>query len=159
MILDLTQPLSNFKIDDTVWTSWRDLANKPENNQDVSEETPINEIIVTTTENMKHVHMLKMLSQQSLPVVLIGGTGTGKTIAVNRFLRSLDNDSHDSLTICFSAKSQANLTQEIITSRMEKRGRRSLGPANNKRFLVFIDDLNMPTVEKNGAQPPIELLR
>ena len=82
---------------------------------------------------------------------MIGGTGTGKTIAVNRYLRSLNPDTFDSLTICFSAKSSANLTQEIITGRLEKRGRKSLGPANNKKFAVFVDDLNMPTVEKNGA--------
>jgi dynein heavy chain len=34
-----------------------------------------------------------------------------------------------------------------------------IGPKLNKTYLFFIDDLNMPTVEREGAQPAIELLR
>jgi dynein heavy chain len=42
---------------------------------------------------------------------------------------------------------------------LDKRGRKSLGPALGKSFSFFIDDLNMPTPGKYGAQTANELLR
>ena len=61
-------------------------------------------------ENLKQTNMLNLLIKDGKPVVFIGNTGTGKTIAIQRFLRSLDSNAYDSATVCFSAKSTANFT-------------------------------------------------
>jgi dynein heavy chain len=43
---------------------------------------------------------------------------------------------------------------------MDKRGSKHLiGPKGIPKMLIFVDDLNMPSKEKYGAQPPIEFLR
>ena len=69
-----------------------------------------NEIIVPTTEMLKQKHILKMFVSSSKPILFVGSTGTGKTIAVSQYLRQMDRNYFDSLTICFSAKSSANFT-------------------------------------------------
>lgn len=50
-----------------------------------------------------------------------------------------------------SAKTSANMTQEIIQNKLEKRSRLILGPLAGKQCCVFIDDINMPLIDKYGS--------
>ena len=40
-----------------------------------------------------------------------------------------------------------------------RRGKEIIGAKSGKTSIIFIDDINMPMVEKYGAHPPIEILR
>ena len=65
-----------------------------------------------TTEILKQKYLLNMFASNGRPVLFVGPTGTGKTVAISQYLRELDRDKFDALTICFSAKSSANFTQK-----------------------------------------------
>ena len=90
---------------------------------------------------------------------MTGPTGTGKSVNINEQLQSGFTDKYIPLCLTFSAQTSANQTQDVIDSKCEKRRKGVFGPQAGKKFILFIDDLNMPMKEEYGAQPPIEILR
>jgi len=47
----------------------------------------------------------------------------------------------------------------MLEGKLEKKRKGVVGASGNSKCFIFIDDINMPTKEIYGAQPPIELLR
>jgi dynein heavy chain len=62
------------------------------------------------------------------------------------------------ININFSAQTNSKRVQQSIEEKLEKSRTQFRAPPG-KRVAIFIDDINMPSVEEYGAQPPIELLR
>ncbi|CAN0221029.1 unnamed protein product [Ectocarpus sp. 6 AP-2014] len=126
------------------------------------------ELIIPTVDSVRYTYLLNLLIAGDKHVLMTGPTGTGKTVNVVQHLQTGVSDSFVPLCLAFSAQTSANQTQaslgshmqqDLIDGKCEKRRKGVFGPTAGKKFILFVDDVNMPTKEFYGAQPPIELLR
>ena len=97
--------------------------------------------------------------ENSKHVLTPGPTGTGKTQNIFQLLTKELGENFQYIMISFSAQTSANQTQDTIDGKMDKRRKGIYGPPIGKKYIFFVDDLNMPKKEEYGAQPPIELIR
>lgn len=117
-------------------------------------------LIVPTVDSVRLTWLLDVLMLQAKHVLCVGDTGTGKTVMLqDKLLNSLDASTYQPIMVTFSARTSAAATQEAIDSKLSRRRKGVFGPTLGQRFVIFVDDLNMPAKEQYGAQPPIELLR
>ena len=137
------------------WTPW--MKTVPEYR--VPKETDVNSITVPTVDSVRIAATVRTLLLSNRPALVVGPTGTGKTVTVKAELGALDAHKWATQFITFSARTLAAQVQDIIESKLDKRRKFVLGPPHGTRCVFLVDDLNMPAKETYGAQPPIELLR
>lgn len=101
---------------------------------------------------------------------------SSQSVIAKGLLNSLqEKGTYVPIFINFSAQTSSIRTQEIIESKLEKKRKTVLGTISffiivlfifdlsgapvGKHVALFVDDLNMPKLDRYGSQPPIELLR
>ena len=120
---------------------------------------PFYKIVVPTVDTVRYDFIVHSLISARRPVLLVGPVGTGKTSVAQSVLSKLDPRIYSVLTINMSAQTSSSNVQEIIESKVEKRTKGVFVPSGGKKMITFLDDLNMPTKDTFGSQPPLELLR
>ena len=142
--------------EDSKWKFWGDMLPQ----FTIPPDTPYSSIVVPNNYTAQFSFMIELLVPHKRHVLVCGPTGTGKSVYVfNTITKNLPQSEFKPLCLGFSAKTSANMTQDIIDGKLDKRRKGVYGPPTGQHSIIFIDDLNMPEVEEYGAQPPIELIR
>lgn len=103
---------------------------------------------------------MEWLIHHNHQVFVTGGSGVGKSVVIQNLLNTMqDTKGVDPLNLIFSAQTSSPVTQATIELKLNKLSKTLLGSRPNRKNVIFVDDINMPTKEEYGAQPPIELLR
>eukprot|EP00854_Cymbomonas_tetramitiformis_P003631 gene3631-4564_t len=95
-----------------VWASWLDT----ESPQKIPPTAQFNDIVVSSVDTIRYSYLVDLLLTHESNVLLVGPTGTGKTVYVKRKLASrggLNPDEYQPILLNFSAQTSANQTQHI----------------------------------------------
>lgn len=117
------------------------------------------DILVPTNDTVKYKYLLNILTYSGYNTLFSGETGVGKSVIVKDFLMTSD-ERIDPAFVNFSGKTTCRNLQDAFEGNLEQKRKNLLAPKlMNSQKIFFIDDVNMPQLEKYFAQPPVELLR
>ncbi|EGR32330.1 hypothetical protein IMG5_087930 [Ichthyophthirius multifiliis] len=149
----------DYQIDEREF-KWRSYQYLIENSTEtIPYDESFHNIVIKTTESLRMTELLHISLNNQYPFIVIGLTGTGKTSYISKYLKSLSQKSFLLINVNFSAQTSSEKTQMIIDSKLDKRRKGIFGPKFGVQCHIFVDDFNMPSLDKYGAQPPIELIR
>lgn len=110
-----------------------------------------NNIVVPTADTTRQKYILSLHVHKRRGVLYVGAAGTGKTTIINDYFSGLDKDYTLSASISFNSYTDSKALQRVLESKVEKRAGNKVGPPPGKVLVYFMDDLNMPYVDKYGT--------
>ena len=138
------------------WKPWQDLVPSFKYNSELS----YFQLLVPNMDTVRFAFAIDKMVSNSSAVYLTGLTGVGKSVIVQNLLEMMKEYAKiNPVYMTFSAQSGHMSTQLTIESKLEKKRKNLLGAPSGRKMVILIDDVNMPTVEEYGAQPPIEVVR
>uniref|UniRef100_A0A667HHJ3 Dynein axonemal heavy chain 17 n=1 Tax=Lynx canadensis TaxID=61383 RepID=A0A667HHJ3_LYNCA len=122
-------------------------------------DVPLQASLVHTTETTRTRYFMDLLMEKSWPVMLVGNAGTGKSVLMGDKLESLNADDYLVQAVPFNFYTTSAMLQGVLEKPLEKKSGRNYGPPGTKKLIYFIDDMNMPEVDKYGTVAPHTLIR
>ena len=135
--------------------TWDSIVKPFEYHSDV----PYFQLLVPTLDTTRYSWIMDKLLDVGRSVLFVGESGVGKSAIAMNLLSSSEGKNILPIIANFSAQTTAIDTQFLIESKLEKKRKTRFGAPPGKKFVLFVDDVNMPARETYGAQPPVELLR
>ncbi|XP_039572046.1 dynein heavy chain 17, axonemal isoform X4 [Passer montanus] len=102
---------------------------------------------------------MDLLMEKQRPVMLVGNAGTGKSVLMWDKLEALGTDEYLVQSVPLNFYTTSAMLQAVLEKPLEKKSGRVFGPPGTKRLIYFIDDMNMPEVDKYGTVAPHTLIR
>uniref|UniRef100_A0A3B1KJE1 Dynein axonemal heavy chain 11 n=1 Tax=Astyanax mexicanus TaxID=7994 RepID=A0A3B1KJE1_ASTMX len=115
-------------------------------------------VLVPTVETVRLQYFLRLLLDRGQPVMLVGGTGTGKSSLIRNLLDTLPDD-FLSISAPLHYYTSSSSLQRLLERPLEKRAGRSYTPPGSRRLVYFIDDMNMTAADCYGTVQPHALIR
>uniref|UniRef100_A0A670I3M4 Dynein axonemal heavy chain 17 n=1 Tax=Podarcis muralis TaxID=64176 RepID=A0A670I3M4_PODMU len=122
-------------------------------------DVPLQASMVHTTETIRIRYFMDLLMAKKWPVMLVGNAGTGKSVLMVDKLDTLNTDDYLVQSVPFNFYTTSAMLQSILEKPLEKKSGRNFGPPGTKKLIYFIDDMNMPEVDKYGTVAPHTLIR
>ncbi|NXT54658.1 DYH17 protein, partial [Pluvianellus socialis] len=122
-------------------------------------EVPLQASMVHTAETIRVRYFMDLLMEKQRPVMLVGNAGTGKSVLMRDKLEALSTDEYLVQSVPFNFYTTSDMLQAILEKPLEKKSGRNYGPPGTRRLIYFIDDMNMPEVDKYGTVAPHTLIR
>lgn len=108
------------------------------------------EILVPTSDTVKYKFLLRTLVGAGHNVLITGETGVGKSVVTKDFLATAP-DHIVSACVNFSGKTTTKNLQDAFEGNLEAKRKTLLGPPGGKKMIFFIDDVNMPQLDRYGS--------
>jgi len=118
-----------------------------------------NNLVVPTAETTRQAVLLDMHVASKKGMLYVGSAGTGKTTIIKDYFSTLDKEKTIFAAINFNSYTDSKAMQVVVESQVDKRSGVIFGPPLGKVLIYFMDDLNMPYLDKYGTQSPICLVR
>ncbi|XP_028130568.2 dynein beta chain, ciliary-like [Diabrotica virgifera virgifera] len=146
----------SFYIDDETkkFCPWTDLVSPFELDHDI----PLQATLVNTAETTRIRFFVDHLMSKRAPVMLVGPAGSGKTVIIQEKLNTL-SEAYAVTNVPFNFYTTSEMLQRILEKPLEKKAGRVYGPPGSKIMIYFVDDMNMPEVDKYFTVQPHTLLK